>query len=357
MNVRMMQWRPMALAVAVSLVGVATTACRPAASSNTPAAVTPSTVLTGRVTVDGSSTVLPMSRVTAAAFRSAHPAVAVEVNESGTGGGFQKLCDGQVDLIGASRPINAEESQRCEANRVEFVELPVAFDSVAVVVNSDNKLVECLTVPQLRNVWRPEAEGKAKWWSDIRGTLPAKPLHLFGPGKASGTFDYFTLAVVGTQSSSRSDYTKSEDDEELVRGVAADPDALGYFGYAYYLAHKDALKLVAIDNGKGCVLPSSETVADGTYQPLSRPLFVYASLPAIARPEVLALADEYVGPDNAARVREIGYVPLPTATLLSVGRRLHEGVTGSIFGNRGSVLGVTSDVFNEDDRVRSALVR
>ena len=346
----------LALAAALAL-GFTSAACRSHAAPDAGGTATPPGPLTGRVSVDGSSTVLPVSRSMAAAFQSANPGVQVAVAESGTGGGFQKLCAGGVDMIGASRPINAAETRQCEANRVEFVELPVAFDSLSVVVNHGNTFAGCLTVAELKTMWEPKAEGTVKRWNQVRSSFPDQPLTLFGPGKASGTFDYFTLAVVGTQSSSRNDATTSEDDTDLVNGIAADPNALGYFGYAYYLANKDKLKLVAIDNGKGCVVPSADTVADLSYQPLSRPLFVYAATSALARPEVNAFARSYVNPDHAGRVHDVGYVPLPAATLLSVGSRLDTRMAGSIFGGRGSVLGVTADMFQNEDRIKSALVR
>ena len=201
--------------------------------------------------------------------------------------------------------------------------MPIAFDSLSVVVNPSNTFVECLTVAELKKMWEPAAEGKVT-------TLEPDPIRAFplsrsrssGTAAEHGTFDYFTLAVVGVESSSRSDYTKNEDDAVLVDGIAADPNALGYFGYAYYLANQDKLKLVAIDNGHGCVVPSAQTVADNSYQPLSRPIFVYVSTSAAARPEAKAFARFYVDPDNASYVRDVGYVPLPPATLLAADRRL-----------------------------------
>jgi phosphate transport system substrate-binding protein len=206
-------------------------------------------------------------------------------------------------------------------------------------------------------MWEPASEGKVTRWNQIRASFPDQPLTLFGHGREHGTFDYFTLAVVGVEKSSRNDYTKNEDDAVLVDGIAADPNALGYFGFAYYLANKDKLKLVAVDNGHGCVVPSAQTVADDSYQPLSRPIFVYVSASAAARPEAKAFARFYVDPDNARYVRDVGYVPLPPATLLAAGRRLDAGVAGSIFGGRGSVLGVTAQTFEDEDHIKNALVQ
>jgi phosphate transport system substrate-binding protein len=313
--------------------------------------------LAGTITLDGSSTILPVSTVMAEAFQRQHLAVRVTVHESGTGGGFKKICAGEIDIADASRPINADEVKQCANAGVELIELPVAFDSLVVVVNQANTFVSCLTVPELKTMWGPAADHKVTRWNQIRASFPDRPLALFGPGTASGTFDYFTLAVVGTQSSSRKDYRASEDDNDLVHGVVSSPDALAYFGYAYYLANRDTLKVVSIDGGDGCVAPSAATLVDNTYRPLTRPLFIYASRKAMSRPEARAFAEFYISPDNAAQVERIGYVPLSTATLLSVARRLDQNVTGSIFGGRGSVLGVTADTFQDEDTLKSALVR
>lgn len=342
------------LIAAVALVTATACGRHPSTDGGQPATPAP---LTGSITVDGSSTVLPLSRALARGFQRAHPGAAVTVAESGTGGGFQKLCAGTIDLIGASRPINAFELQRCAANRVSFVELPIAFDSIAVVANRRNAFAACLTVDELRRMWEPAAERRITRWRQVRASFPDEPLALAGPGTASGTFDYFTLAVVGTQSQSRADYLRSEDDEVVVNAVTGDVNALGYFGYDYYLAHKDALTLVAVDDGSGCVLPSPDSVADGSYRPLSRPLFAYAATTALEKPAVKALVRTYVDPANADAVRAIGFVPLPVASLLTMARRLETGETGSRFGGRGSVVGLTLDAFRDDERIRNALVR
>jgi len=322
-----------------------------------PQVVTQQGPLSGRVSIDGSSTVLPISRAMTTAFQVANPGVSVSVGVSGTGGGFKKFCAGQLDLSAASRPINAAESRECEAKHVEFIELPIAFDSLSVVVNANNTFVDCLTVAELKKIWEPAAQGRITRWSQVRSSFPHRPLALFGPGGESGTFDYFTLAVVGKERSSRKDYTASEDDTVLVNGVAGDGGGLGYFGYAYYAANTSRLRALAIDNGRGCVAPSPKTVEDRTYQPLARPMFIYLSAAAAARREVHEFARFYVDPENAKYVRDLGYVPLPTATLLTVERRLDESVTGSVFGGRGSVVGVTADAFQNEDRIKSALVR
>lgn len=315
----------------------------------------------GQVTIDGSDTVLPLTKAMAAAFRTTNPAVKFAIEFSGTGGGFKKFCAGQLDIADASRPINSAENEQCKARHIEYIELPVAFDSLTVVVNAKNTFVDCLTVKELKAVWEPAAEGKVTQWNQIRASFPAQPLALFGPGRASGTFDYFTLATVGTEADSRNDYTKSEDYAVVERGVAGEPNALGYFPYAYYQANKEQVKAVAVDSGHGCVLPSAQTVANGTYQPLSRPLFVYVNLAAAARPEVQAFTRFYLSTDSTQYVTNIGYVPLPTAALIRQTSRFMSGARGSALGAHGSVTGVALDAFDQEekerDRIRDALVQ
>lgn len=317
--------------------------------------------VSGNVTIDGSATVLPLSKAIAAAFRKSNPTVQFAIALSGTGGGFKKFCAGGIDIEDASRPIKADESEQCKAQHIEYIELPVAFDSLSVVVNAKNTFVDCLTVKELKAIWEPAAEGRMTQWNQIRASFPAQPLRLFGPGKASGTFDYFTFAIVGTQGSSRGDYTKSEDDTVIEQGVEAEPNALGYFGYAYYQANKERLKLIGVDNGHGCVLPSTQTVADGTYQPLTRPLFIYVNRAAAGRPEVKAFARFYLAPESSEIVTDVGYVPLPTQALVSQAARFDKGVTGSVLGGHGAVTGVKLDAFDEwekeRDRIQSELVQ
>lgn len=315
------------------------------------------TTRTGTITIDGSATLEPVSRTLANAFQRANARVTVTVGESGTAAGFQKLCAGEIDIAGASRPINAAELQSCRSHRIEFFELPVAFDSLSVVVSPRNSFVSCLTVAELRTMWAPSAQAKTARWNQIRSTFPPETLDLVGPGTGSGTFDYFTMAINGMEHSSRSDYATTDDPAALADQVSANAHALGYLAFAHYLPNNDRLKLVAIDNGQGCVTPSAATVTDETYQPLSRPIFIYASARAIARADVKAFARYYLSPDHASTIRGIGYVPLPTATLLSIARHLDKNLTGTIFGGRGSVLGVTAALFEDDERVQNALVR
>jgi phosphate transport system substrate-binding protein len=329
----------------------------PACRAIAPEAAASGAALAGRITLDGSSTLHPVAVATATSFNAAHPAVKVTVTTSGTAGGFKKLCAGAIDIAEASRPINAAESRECQNHGIEYIELPVAFDSVTLVTDAHNDFLSCLTVAELKRLWEPAADGKITRWNQIRPTFPAEPIALYGPGTDSGTFDYFTLAVVGVEHQSRMDYSKSEDDDVLVHGIAGNPHALGYFGYGYYQANKDKLKPIAVDGGHGCVLPSTETLADATYQPLTRPLFLYVSRAAAERPEIRAFAHYFLDPDRSQQVRETGGAPLPPASLLSIARRLDANTTGSVFHGRGSVLGVRVDAFVDDEKVRNALVQ
>ena len=267
------------------------------------------TGLTGTVRIDGSSTVFPVTEAVAEEFQIENRAVRVTVGISGTGGGFKKFCSGETDISDASRPIKDSEREMCAANGIEPIEVTVAFDGLAVMVNPQNDFASCMTVDELKRIWEP---GSAiSRWSQVRDGWPDKKIKLYGPGTDSGTFDYFTEAIVGEEDASRPDFTASEDDNVLVQGVAGDQFALGYFGYAYYAENTDKLKLVAIDDGHGCVAPSPETVQGGAYTPLSRPLFIYLNRTALDRPEVKAFVRYYL--TNAPElVPQVGYVPAPS---------------------------------------------
>jgi len=312
----------------------------------------------GVITIDGSDTVYPLSEAMVEAFHQSNPGVRFTTQFSGTGGGFRKFCAGQVDIEGASRPIKATEGAQCKANHVEYIELPVAFDGLSVVVSPKNTFVDCLTVQELKTIWEPAAEGKIKNWQQVRASFPSQPLVLFGPGRDSGTFDYFTAAIVGAESSSRDDYTKSTDYTVVARGVESDPNALGYFGYAYYKANIDKLKPVAVDSGHGCVQPSPHTVAHNTYQPLSRPLLLYINVAASSRSEVREFVELYLDMSSAGTVSKVGYVPLPPAALTVQNSRFENGVTGSALGGRGSVTDIVYGWFNSDEaeKVKAQLV-
>ena len=265
------------------------------------------------IKIDGSSTVFPITEAVAEEFQiEKQGAVQVTVGVSGTGGGFKKFCSGDeavsTDISNASRPIKEEEIAMCAAAGVEYIEIPVAYDAITVVANPENP-IESMTVEELNKIWGPEAEGTITNWSQVNSQWPDAEFSLFGPGADSGTFDGFTDKINGDEGASRTDYTPSEDDNVLVQGVSSDPNALGYFGYSYYEENQDQLKAIAIDNGEGAVVPSVETVRDGSYQPLSRPIYIYVNVEAADKPEVAEFVEYYL--TNAeALVPEVGSVPL-----------------------------------------------
>ena len=270
--------------------------------------------LAGKVDVDGSSTVFLISQAVAEEFRNEAPGVKVTIGESGTGGGFKKFCSDNLaertDLSDASRPIKDEEKAQCTKNGIEYVELKIALDGLSIVTHPSNTFVDCLTKDELKKIWAPNST--VNNWKDVRAGFPDKPLKLYGPGTASGTFDYFTKEIVGEEGSSRSDYTPNEDDNILVRGIADDTGSLGYFGFGYYEQNTDKLRLLGVDSGAGCLKPSKDSIQGGTYKPLSRPLFVYIARSSIAREEVTAFVDFYLDNVNAL-VQDVGYVALPSA--------------------------------------------
>lgn len=293
----------------------------------------------GDVLVDGSSTVFPISEAMAEEFMAENADVRVTVGVSGSGGGFQKFCAGETDISNASRPIKQEEIDLCAENGIEFVEIPIAFDGLSVVVNPENDWAQCLTVEELKTMWEPSAEGTITNWNQIRPDFPDAELGLYGPGTDSGTYDYFTAALLDAEGESRGDYTASEDDNVLVQGVIGDTNGLAFFGYAYYEENQDSLGLVAIDNGNGCVEPSPETIGDGSYQPLSRPEFFYVKTTSLENPAVRAFAEYQIALENKGLVEEVGYVALPDAVLEAAQERLAAGTTGSVF-EGGSAVGV-----------------
>jgi phosphate transport system substrate-binding protein len=297
------------------------------------------------IRVDGSSTVYPITEAVAEEFQNANRAMRVTVGVSGTGGGFQKFCRGETDISNASRPIKPTEIDTCKQSGIEFIELPVAYDGLAVVVNPTNTWATSMTVDELRKLWAPDAQGKIMRWSQVRASWPDREIHLYGAGVDSGTYDYFTEAVVGKEGASRGDFTSSEDDNVLVQGIANDELALGFMGIAYVEQNKGRLKLVPIDDGKadngaGPVVASVETVRNGTYQPLSRPLFIYVSRKAADRPEIQTFVQSYFG-DGKALVTEVGYVPLTDAIYQLAQKHFADRKTGTAFGEGGSQVGVT----------------
>ncbi len=271
--------------------------------------------MSGSIQIDGSSTVYPITEAVAEEYRAEAPDVKVTVGVSGTGGGMKKFTRGEIDIVNASRSMNAEEEKTATENGLSFLQLSVAYDGLTVVVHPENDWVQDITVAELKKIWEPEAQGTIKRWNQIRPEWPDQEIHLYGAGVESGTYDYFTEAIVGKSHSSRGDYTASEDDNVLVQGVSTDPLALGFFGYAYYEENKSKLKAIPVNdeddsNGAGAILPSLETVKDGSYAPLSRPLFLYISSKAVAKPEVVDFVNFYL--DNAPELsEEVGYIRMP----------------------------------------------
>jgi len=264
--------------------------------------------LRGVVSLDGSSTVFPISEAVAEEFLTVAPRVRVTVGVSGTGGGFKKFLASETDINDASRTIKESERMEAEANGIDYLEIPVAFDGLSVVVNKNNDWVDFLTVQELQMIWQPGSMVDS--WDDIRPNWPAEPIRLYGPGTDSGTFDYFTEAVNGESGASRPDYTASEDDNVLVQGIAGDENAMGFFGYAYYIENNDKLKVVPIDGGNGPVTPTPTTINNGTYSPLSRPIFIYLNTASLARQEVKAFVEFYL--ESAGQLAsEVGYIALP----------------------------------------------
>ena len=279
------------------------------AGCSTPSSTTPSApTLSGTIEIDGSSTVYPITEAVAEEFRKIHPQMRINVGISGTGGGFKRFVVGETQISDASRPIKDSEKELATKNNIEWIEMRVAYDGLSVMVNPQNTWVTSMTTAELKKLWEPSST--IKRWNQLRPEWPDRPINLYGPGTDSGTFDYFTEAINGKEDASRADFTASEDDNVLVQGIAGDPNALGYFGYAYYVENKDKLKLVAVDAGKGAVLPSEQSILNGTYAPLSRPIFIYVNKAALARPEVKEFIRFYMT-EGPKLVSEVGYVPMP----------------------------------------------
>lgn len=293
------------------------------------------------IKIDGSSTVYPITEAMAEEYQNATKGkVRIIVGISGTGGGFKKFVRKQIDIADASRPIKSSEQKEARLNGVDYIELPVAYDGMAVVVNKSNTFVDKLTVAELKKIWEPAAQGNIKLWSQVRDGWPELPIKLYGPGTDSGTFDYFTEAVVGASGKSRGDYTASEDDNVLVQGVSGDKGALGYFGVAYYEENKDKLKVVPIENGKGAVYPTYENVENGVYQPLSRPIFIYVNKDAAGREEVKGFVEFYL--EKAPEyVKQVGYISLPASVYELAKKKFADKKTGTVF--KGATIGVSAE--------------
>jgi phosphate transport system substrate-binding protein len=302
------------------------------------ATVTVKTARAETIKIDGSSTVYPITEAVAEEFqKSTGGKTRVTVGISGTGGGFKKFCRGETDISDASRPIQKKEMDACYIEGgVKFVEIPIAYDALTVVVHPSNTWAANMKPEDLKKIWAPEAQGQVMKWNQVRPEWPDQPIKLYGPGSDSGTFDYFTEAVVGKAKSSRGDYTASEDDNVLVQGVANDKGGLGYFGYAYYIENQGKLKAVGIDAGKGAVLPSPQTVENGSYQPLSRPIFIYVNAKSIEKPEVKEFVDFYL--KNAAKlVASVKYIPLPAQAYTMAQENFAKKKLGTAFAGHSEV--------------------
>ena len=295
-------------------------------------AAIPHNAVAQTVKADGSSTVFPIAEAVAEEFQiQKRGKVRVTVGISGTGGGFKKFCRGETDISNGSRPILKAEMEICAAAGIKYIELPIAFDALTVVINPKNTWAKNMTVADLKKIWEPAAQGKITKWKQVRAEWPNEPIVLFGAGADSGTFDYFTEAIVGKAKSSRGDFTASEDDNVLVQGVESNKNALGYFGFAYYAPHKDKLAAVNVDGGKGPVGPSPQAVIDGTYNPLSRPLFIYVNAASAKKPEVKEFV-EFMMTQGAALTTEVGYVPLPKQAYEKALANFRAGKLGTVFG-------------------------
>jgi len=331
-----MRLKPSLLAAAAAIAGILLHQ-QPAAAQST-------------VAIDGSSTVFPITEAVAEEVQKANRNGRVTVGISGTGGGFKKFCRGETAIQDASRPILTSEMEECRRAGIRYIELPVAFDALTVVVSPRNTFAQCMTVAELKRIWEPAAQGQVTNWRQARQSFPDARLNLYGAGSDSGTFDYFTEAVVGRAKSSRGDYTASEDDNVLVQGVARDPNALGYVPFAYVASHADTLRTVAVDGGKGCVQPSAEAVLNGTYSPLSRPLFIYVSLQALERPEVRNFVEFYLSEKGRELIREVRYVPLPEQAYQVGMRRVRERITGTGYGGQPEVGMPIAEVLQHNPR-------
>ena len=287
------------------------------------------------VKIDGSSTVFPITEAVAEDFQIAkRGAIRVTVGISGTGGGFKKFCRNEIDIVNASRPITQAEMDACKQQGVQFIEMPIAFDALTVVINPKNTWSKTITVEELKKVWEPDAQGKVTHWNHINPAWPDKKIKLYGPGADSGTFEYFTEAIVGKAKSSRGDFTASEDDNVLVQGVASDIYALGFFGFAYFIENIKKINAVAVDNGNGGILPSATTVENSTYKPLSRPIFIYVNAKSTDKPEINEFVNFYM--KNApALVTEVKYFPLSKEVYDLNIEHLNKKKAGTVFKGSG----------------------
>ena len=300
--------------------------------------------LSGDIAIDGSSTVFPITEAVAEEFGGlTDDNVRVVVGISGTGGGFKKFCDNETVISDASRPIKQKEVDLCSAAGIEYIELPVAIDGLSVVVNPENDFVDCLSVEQLNRIWSPESEGVVTHWNQVNPDWPAEEIKMYAPGVDSGTFDYFTEAINGDGGVSRGDFVASEDDNVLVQGVSGDKYSVGYFGYAYYVENKDKVKVVPIDGGNGCIAPTDDAINNGSYAPLSRPLFIYVRSDAAQQAHIAEFVRYYLSPDGQQLAASVGYIPFPQQVYDLSLAKLNTGATGTVFGGDDAFEGSVVD--------------
>jgi len=301
--------------------------------------------LRGDIAIDGSSTVFPIAEAVAEEFGILTGGnVRVTVGISGTGGGFKKFCNSETDVSDASRPIKQKEVDMCSLEGVKYIELPVAIDGLTVMVNKSNDFVECMTIDELNKIWSPESEDVVTTWDQIRPEWPNEKMDLYAPGVDSGTFDYFTETVNGESQASRGDFTASENDNVLIQGISGSKYSLGYFGYAYYAENIDKLKAVAIDGGNGCVIPNDEVINDGTYAPLSRPLFIYVSQDSSDTPHGSEFVKYFLSAEGQTLVAESGYIPFPQEVYDFGMTKFLDGITGTVFGGDNAQKGSVAEV-------------
>ena len=336
----------LAIAAPVTLL-LMSTACASgsgSAQADTATDSNPYAALSGDITIDGSSTVFPITEAVAEEFGDLTDGeVRAVVGISGTGGGFKKFCSDEAMISNASRPIKQKEIDLCAAAGIEYIELPVAIDGLSVLVNPTNDFVDCLTVDQLNMIWTPESEGVVTTWNQVDPTWPNEDIKLYAPGVDSGTFDYFTEAVNGDGGVSRGDFVASEDDNVLVQGLSGDKYSLGYFGYAYYIENQDKVKVVPIDGGSGCIAPTDEAINNGTYAPLSRPLFIYVRADAAQEPHIAEFVRYYLGDNGQQLAASVGYIPFPQQVYDLSLDKFNNGVTGTIFGGDDAFKGPVAE--------------
>ena len=328
-------------AVAICAIALLAVACSPSEDTSDSSGYAS---LSGDILIDGSSTVFPITEAVAEEFGDlANGKVRAVVGISGTGGGFKKFCANEIDISNASRPIKQKEVDQCAAAGIEYIELPVAIDGLSVVVNHDNDFVECLTVGQLNTIWKPESEGVVTHWNQVDPSWPNEEIKLYAPGVDSGTFDYFTEAVNSDGGVSRGDFVASEDDNVLVQGISGDRYSIGYFGYAYYVENQDKVKAVAIDGGNGCVAPTEGVINNGSYAPLSRPLFIYVRSDAAQEDHVAEFVQYYLSDHGQELAASVGYIPFPQEVYDLALQKFNAGSAGTVFGGDNAYRGPVAD--------------